>query len=109
MAGVTNIYDETAVRAYRLARTVDRAQAEAVFLRLAGVRRPIPGYGRLLMLVWGLASGSGYLAVRQLVFQQLSDPAFHPALVKAAQQVDPIAVRIAAVPVFIDLLPQPER
>jgi maleate isomerase len=81
---VTNIYDETAERAYRLARTVDRDTAQAVFLtgtgmptlpvlealeqdlgkpvissasammwhalRSAGVRRPIPGYGRLLTL-----------------------------------------------------------
>lgn len=84
LAGVTNIYDETAERAYRLARQVDCAEAEAVFLtgtgmptlpvlealeqdlgkpvvssasammwhalRLAGVRQPIPGYGRLLTL-----------------------------------------------------------
>jgi maleate cis-trans isomerase len=82
--GVTNIYEETAERAYRLARAVDSAAAEAVFLtgtgmptlpvlealetdlgkpvissasammwhalRLAGVREPIPGYGRLLTL-----------------------------------------------------------
>jgi maleate cis-trans isomerase len=84
LEGVTNIYDETAERAYRLARTVDTAEAEAVFLtgtgmptlpvlealeqdlgkpvissasammwhalRLAGVRQPIPGYGRLLTM-----------------------------------------------------------
>jgi maleate isomerase len=84
LQGVTNIYDETAERAYRLARLVDREDAEAVFLsgtglptlpilelleqdlkkpvissasammwhalRLAGVRHPIPGYGRLLTL-----------------------------------------------------------
>jgi maleate cis-trans isomerase len=84
LQGVTNIYDETAERAYRLARLVDRKDAEAVFLsgtgmpslpvldlleqdlrkpaissasammwqalRLAGVRQPIPGYGRLLTL-----------------------------------------------------------
>jgi maleate cis-trans isomerase len=84
LQGVTNIYDETAERAYGLARLVDRANAEAVFLsgtgmptlpvlemleqdlgkpvissasammwhalRLAGVRQPIPGYGRLLTL-----------------------------------------------------------
>ena len=84
LQGVTNIYDETAERAYRLARLVDRPNAEAVFLsgtgmptlpvlelleqdlgkpvlssasammwhalRLAGVRQPISGYGRLLML-----------------------------------------------------------
>jgi maleate cis-trans isomerase len=82
LQGVTNIYDETAERAYGLARLVDRADAEAVFLsgtgmptlpvlemleqdlgkpvissasammwhalRLAGVRQPISGYGRLL-------------------------------------------------------------
>ncbi len=81
---MTNIYEETAERAYRLARAVDSAAAEAVFLtgtgmptlpvlealetdlgkpvissasammwhalRLAGVREPIPGYGRLLTL-----------------------------------------------------------
>jgi maleate isomerase len=81
---VTNIYDETAERAYRLARTVDRDTAQAIFLtgtgmptlpvlealeqdlgkavissasammwhalRSAGVRQPIPGYGRLLTL-----------------------------------------------------------
>jgi len=81
---VTNIYAETAERAYGLARLVDREDAEAVFLsgtgmptlpvlelleqdlgkpvissasammwhalRLAGVRQPISGYGRLLML-----------------------------------------------------------
>jgi len=81
---VTNIYDETAERAYRLARIVDRDTAQAVFLtgtgmptlpvlealeqdlgkpvissasammwhalRSAGVRQPIPGYGRLLTL-----------------------------------------------------------
>jgi maleate isomerase len=84
LKGVTNIYDETAERAYRLARLVDTAEAEAVFLtgtgmptlpvlealeqdlgktvissasammwhalRLAGVRQPIPGYGRLLTM-----------------------------------------------------------
>jgi maleate isomerase len=84
LKGVTNIYDETAERAYRLARVVDTPKAEAVFLtgtgmptlpvlealeqdlakpvissasammwhalRLAGVRQPIPGYGRLLTL-----------------------------------------------------------
>ena len=82
--GVTNIYEETAERAYGLARLVDREDAEAVFLsgtgmptlpvlelleqdlgkpvlssasammwhalRLAGVRQPISGYGRLLTL-----------------------------------------------------------
>ena len=82
LQGVTNIYDETAERAYRLARQVDREDAEAVFLsgtgmptlpvlelleqdlgkpvissasammwhalRLAGVRQPVLGYGRLL-------------------------------------------------------------
>ncbi len=85
LKGVTNIYDETAERAYRLGRLVDCAEAEAVFLtgtgmptlpvlealeqdlgkpvissasammwqalRLAGVRRPIPGYGRLLTMI----------------------------------------------------------
>jgi len=85
LKGVANIYDETAERAYGLARMVDTAEAEAVFLtgtgmptlpvlealeqdlgkpvvssasammwhalRLAGVRQPIPGYGRLLTLV----------------------------------------------------------
>ena len=84
LKGVTNIYDETAERAYRLARAVDTLEAEAVFLtgtgmptlpvlealeqdlakpvissasammwhalRLAGVRQPVPGYGRLLTL-----------------------------------------------------------
>ncbi len=84
LQGVTNIYDETAERAYGLARLVDRPNAEAVFLsgtgmptlpvlelleqdlgkpvlssaaammwhalRLAGVRQPISGYGRLLVL-----------------------------------------------------------
>ena len=84
LQGVTNIYDETAERAYGLARLVDRGDAEGVFLsgtgmptlpvlelleqdlgkpvvssasammwhalRLAGVRQPIPGYGRLLTL-----------------------------------------------------------
>ncbi len=84
LPGVTNIYDETAERAYRLARHIDTENAEAVFLtgtglptlpvlealeqdlgkpvissasammwhalRLAGVRQPIAGYGRLLML-----------------------------------------------------------
>jgi maleate cis-trans isomerase len=84
LKGVTNIYDETAERAYRLARAVDTPKAEAVFLtgtgmptlpvlealeqdlakpvissasammwhalRLAGVRQPIPGYGRLLTM-----------------------------------------------------------
>ncbi|HEY1261165.1 MAG TPA: hypothetical protein VGF34_18090 [Stellaceae bacterium] len=34
---VTNIYDETAERAYRLARTVDCAEAEAVFLTGTGM------------------------------------------------------------------------
>ena len=84
LQGVTNIYDETAERAYGLARLVDREDAEAVFLsgtgmptlpvlemleqdlgkpvissasammwhalRLAGVRQPVLGYGRLLGL-----------------------------------------------------------
>lgn len=84
LKGVTNIYDETAERAYSLARSVDTPEAEVVFLsgtgmptlpvldmleqdmkkpvlssasammwhalRLAGVRQPIPGYGRLLTL-----------------------------------------------------------
>jgi maleate isomerase len=84
LKGVANIYDETAERAYRLAREVDCAEAEAVFLtgtgmptlavidalehdlgkpvissasammwhalRLAGVRQPVSGYGRLLAI-----------------------------------------------------------
>jgi maleate cis-trans isomerase len=84
LPGVSNIYHETAERAYRLARNIDRREAEAVFLsgtgmptlsvldllerdlgkpvlssnsammwqalRLAGVGRPIPGFGRLLTL-----------------------------------------------------------
>lgn len=84
LEGVTNIYDETAERAYGLARSIDSREAEAVFLsgtgmptltvlemleadlekpvlssnaamvwhalRLAGIRQPIPGYGRLLRL-----------------------------------------------------------
>ena len=84
LEGVTNIYDETAERAYRLARMVDRKDAEAVFLsgtgmpslpvlamleqdlgkpvissasammwqalRLAGIKQPVQGYGRLLTL-----------------------------------------------------------
>jgi maleate cis-trans isomerase len=84
LEGVTNIYEETAERAYGLARSIDREEADAVFLsgtgmptlpilevleqdlgkpvissasammwhalRLAGVRQPIPGSGRLLTL-----------------------------------------------------------
>jgi maleate cis-trans isomerase len=84
LEGVTNIYDETGERAYRLARMVDREDAEVVFLsgtgvpslqvlamlerdlgkpvissasammwqalRLAGIKQPVPGYGRLLTL-----------------------------------------------------------
>jgi maleate cis-trans isomerase len=84
LQGVTNIYDETAERAYGLARLVDRENAQAVFLsgtgmptlpvletleqdlgkpvissasammwhalRLAGVKQPISGFGRLLTL-----------------------------------------------------------
>ena len=37
LKGITNIYDETAERAYRLARSVDTAEAEAVFLRGTGM------------------------------------------------------------------------
>jgi maleate isomerase len=37
LPGVTNIYDETAERAYQLARLVDRAEAEAVFLSGTGL------------------------------------------------------------------------
>lgn len=37
LQGVTNIYDETAERAYRLARSVDRRDAEAVFLSGTGM------------------------------------------------------------------------
>jgi maleate cis-trans isomerase len=37
LQGVTNIYDETAERAYRLARLVDREDAEAVFLSGTGM------------------------------------------------------------------------
>jgi maleate isomerase len=37
LPGVTNIYDETAERAYRLARMVDRKNAEAVFLSGTGL------------------------------------------------------------------------
>jgi len=82
LEGVTNIYDETPERAYGLARRVDCAEAQAVFisgvgmptlaaievlerdlgkpvvsstsammwnaLRIAGVKQPITGYGRLL-------------------------------------------------------------
>jgi maleate isomerase len=82
LENVTNIYEQTAERAYRLGREVDTPQAQAVFLsgtgmptiqilealeqdlgkpavsansammwhalRLAGVRHPISGYGRLL-------------------------------------------------------------
>ena len=82
LENVTNIYEQTAERAYRLGREVDCPEAQAVFLsgtgmptiqilealeqdlgkpalsansammwhalRLAGVRHPISGYGRLL-------------------------------------------------------------
>lgn len=37
LKGVTNIYDETAERAYRLARAIDTAEAEAVFLSGTGM------------------------------------------------------------------------
>jgi maleate isomerase len=37
LKGVTNIYDETAERAYGLARSVDRPEAEAVFLSGTGM------------------------------------------------------------------------
>ena len=37
LEGVTNIYDETAERAYRLAREIDRPDAEAVFLSGTGM------------------------------------------------------------------------
>ncbi|MGE0258755.1 MAG: aspartate/glutamate racemase family protein [Alphaproteobacteria bacterium] len=37
LAGVTNIYDETAERAYRLARSIDTPEAEAVFLTGTGM------------------------------------------------------------------------
>jgi maleate cis-trans isomerase len=37
LTGVTNIYDETAERAYRLARQVDSPEAEAVFLTGTGM------------------------------------------------------------------------
>jgi maleate cis-trans isomerase len=37
LRGVTNIYDETAERAYRLARSVDAPEAEAVFLSGTGM------------------------------------------------------------------------
>jgi maleate cis-trans isomerase len=37
LAGVTNIYDETAERAYRLARSIDGDDAEAVFLTGTGM------------------------------------------------------------------------
>jgi maleate cis-trans isomerase len=37
LKGVANIYDETAERAYRLARMVDRPEAEAVFLSGTGM------------------------------------------------------------------------
>ena len=37
LKGVTNIYDETAERAYGLARLVDRPEAEAVFLSGTGM------------------------------------------------------------------------
>ena len=37
LRGVTNIYDETAERAYRLARSVDRPEAQAVFLSGTGM------------------------------------------------------------------------
>ena len=37
LEGVTNIYDETAERAYRLARSVDAPEAEAVFLSGTGL------------------------------------------------------------------------
>ena len=37
LRGVTNIYDETAERAYRLARSIDSAEAQAVFLTGTGL------------------------------------------------------------------------
>jgi len=37
LAGVTNIYDETAERAYRLARGIDRAEGRAVSQEIAGM------------------------------------------------------------------------
>lgn len=83
LTGVTNIYDESAERAYRLARQADVPDADAVLLsgtglptigvlellerdlgkpvvssnqallwralRMAGVREPVPGFGRLLV------------------------------------------------------------
>lgn len=82
LENVTNIFDETPERAYRLGRAVDKPEADAVFLsgvgmptipiietlerdlgkpvisaasammwralQMAGVREPVPGYGRLL-------------------------------------------------------------
>ena len=83
LSGVTNIYDESEERAYRLARQADVPDADAVLLsgtglptigvlellerdlgkpvvssnqallwralRMAGVREPVPGFGRLLV------------------------------------------------------------
>jgi len=81
LIGVTNIYDESEERAYRLARQADVPDADAVLLsglptigvlellerdlgkpvvssnqallwralRMAGVREPVPGFGRLLV------------------------------------------------------------
>ena len=37
LAGVTNIYDETAERAYRMARSIDSSEVEAVFLTGTGM------------------------------------------------------------------------
>lgn len=37
LKGVTNIYEETAERAYRLARSIDREEADAVFLSGTGM------------------------------------------------------------------------
>jgi len=71
LAGVKNIYDETAERAYKLARAVDRDDAEAVFL-----------------------SGTGLptLPVLQLLEQDLDKP-----IISSASAMMWLALRVAGV------------
>ena len=55
LSGVTNIYDETAERAYGLARLIDREDAEAVFLSGTGMPT-LPVLEAARNRIWGSRS-----------------------------------------------------
>src|SRR5262245_34147191 len=61
------------------------------------------------LLVTEIVPCSGHVAVRQRPADYVLDPVDDVALVEAGQEVDPVWVRVAAVPVLVDGLAHAER